>query len=140
MNVLQEWMNDLSWKMQTVIITGIRGCDGLSKKDVSKHISRAIRQVSLRNADATTTYMNHPLDEAVASAKLMCDDLDKYPVHFVLHLAHACEIIGYKHPLTDTREKFIGIYRLIVWNMHLQPETELMLDHRLSDRKETVKA
>jgi hypothetical protein len=106
---------------------------------VSKHISRAIRQVALRNADGTTTYMNHPLDEAVASAKLMVEDLDKYPVHFVLHQAHACEIIGYKHPDESVREKFIGIYNLIVWNMHLRPEAEEQLDHRLSDKKEIVK-
>ena len=136
MNVLQDWMDHLSFKMQTVIITGIRGCDGLSKTDVSKHISRAIRGVSLRNADTTTTYMNHPIEQTVESARQFVDDLDRYPVHYVLHLAHACEIIGYKHPDELTRGRFHGIYSLIVWSMHLKPETELMMDKRLSDRKE----
>ncbi len=136
-SVFQEWLQTISWKQQTVIITGLRGCDGLSKYDPSKHISRSIRMAALKNADTTTTYMKHDLfDELLESAKKFIADLDKYPLHFVLHMAHACEIIGYKHPDDKTRETFNAVYNQIVWAMHLRPESKESMDHRLSDKKE----
>jgi hypothetical protein len=125
--------------MQTVIVTGIRGCDGLSKFDPSKHISRSIRMAALKNADTTTTYMKHNIfEELIESSDKFIADLDKYPMHFVMHMTHACEIIGYKHPDPRTREIFSSVYNKIVWSLHLRPESEVYLDHRLADKKETT--
>lgn len=136
--VLQDWMMELSWKMQTVIITGIRGCDGLSKNDPSKQIGRAIRLTALRNADATTTYMRHDFAKVMEATKTFVDDLDRYPVHFVMHLAHACEIVGYLHPDREVAGAFNAIYQQIVWALHLRPEPMEGLLHRLADKRETV--
>ncbi len=136
-SVFQDWLQNISWKQQTVIVTGLRGCDGLSKKDPSKHISRSIRMAALKNADTTTTYMKHNLfEELLEAAKVFVDDLDRYPTHFVLHMMHACEIIGYKHPEERVREVFSAVYNQIVWAMHLRPESKESLDHRLADKTE----
>lgn len=137
-SVLQDWLQELPWKMQTVVITGIRGCDGLSKNDPSKQLGRAIRMAALNNADATTTYMRHDFSVVFAATKTFVDDLDRYPVHFVMHVAHACEILGYKHPKADFRAAFNSIYMQIVWALHLRPEPSESLDNRLADRRETV--
>jgi hypothetical protein len=82
--VMQDWLMELSWKMQTVVITGIRGCDGLTKNDPSKQLGRAIRLTALRNADATTTYMRHDFTKVMLATKEFVDDLDKYPNHYVM--------------------------------------------------------
>ena len=136
-SVFQNWLQSISWKMQTVIVTGIRSCDGLSKFDPSKHISRSIRMAALKNADTTTTYMKHNIfEELIESSDKFIADLDKYPMHFVMHMMHACEIIGYKHPDQRTREIFYSVYSKIVWSLHLRPEPLASLDHRLTDKKE----
>jgi hypothetical protein len=110
-SVFQPWLTTISRKMQTVIVTGLRGCDGLTKFDPSKHISRSIRMAALKNADTTTTYMKHDLFEELLEAnKKFVADLDRYPVHFVLHMMHACEILGYKHPDQHTRDVFSAVY------------------------------
>ena len=137
-SVLQDWLMELPWKMQTVIITGIRGCDGLSKNDCSKQLGRAIRMTALRNADPTTTYMRHDFSKVVEASKAFVDDLDRYPVHFVMHVAHACEIIANKHPEESTRDTFNGIYQRIVWALHLRPEPKGYLDSRLGDKRDLV--
>lgn len=137
-SVMQDWLMQLTWKMQTVVITGIRGCDGLSKEDVSKQIGRAIRTVALKNADATTTYMRHDFTKALEAAKAFVNDLDRYPVHFVMHVAHACEIVGYEHPDKETCTAFNAIYQQIVWALHLRPEPLESMRHRLADRRGTV--
>lgn len=135
-SVFQEWLQLLTWKMQTVIITGLRGCDGLTKFDPSKHVSRSIRMAALKNADQSTTYMKHDMFEELAeAADKFVDDLDRYPVHFVMHMAHACEIIGYRHPEPGTRAQFSAVYNKIVWALHLRPESKESMEHRLADNK-----
>lgn len=137
MTVIQDWLGNLPWKMQTVVITGIRGCDGLTKYDASKHVSRAIRRVSLKNADRTTTYMQHDAQAELHEAvEKFVEDLDRYPVHYVLHVAHACEIIGYKHLDRNIAAMFLRAYSEIVQAMHMNPEEEASLDVRLADNRE----
>ena len=54
-----------------------------------------------------------------------------------MHLMHACEVIGYKHPDQNFREFFELVYRLIVYTLHLNTESCSEMDHRLTlDRVE----
>lgn len=61
------------------------------------------------------------------------ESVDELPNHFQLHLIHAAEIMGYKHPVSTVREFWYGFYTDAVKSMHLYPETEEQLDKRLSD-------
>ena len=61
------------------------------------------------------------------------DDLDSYPIHFALHLCHASEIIGYKHPDYKTRDRWIGFYVRFCNAFHMNCETKEQLDERLAD-------
>ena len=72
----------------------------------------------------------------MASTKTFVDDMDRYPLHSVQHVMLACEIIGYKHPDEHTRQLFSAVYNQIVWAMHLRPEPEAGMDHRLADKRE----
>jgi len=57
---------------------------------------------------------------------------DHYPLHWLLHFLHACEIVGYKHPDDEIRDAFSHLYGRLVKKFHLTPETEAELDARLN--------
>lgn len=59
--------------------------------------------------------------------------VDELPHHFQLHLMHAAEILGYKHPDPDVNGFWRAFYLAIVKDAHLRPETEETMDHRLGD-------
>jgi hypothetical protein len=61
--------------------------------------------------------------------------LDQYPFHFVMHLMHAAEILGYKHPDQNRRVFWINLYCTIVYeHLHCEVESMEMMDLRLADR------
>lgn len=59
--------------------------------------------------------------------------VDEMPHHFQLHLMHAAQIIGYKHPVGDHRTWWNEFYRMVVNDAHLFPESEELMDMRLGD-------
>src|SRR4051812_45126545 len=142
--VVRRWIADacLSLKMQSVLFSALRGCDTVGKEDASKPIVRAIRSIVLRDAEehqrvvgfgATVGSLFMDGDLKVSTVAEFTGDLDQYPVHFVMHVAHACEIVGYKHPDINVREPFLRVYNTIVEALHLLPESIEHLDLRLAD-------
>lgn len=69
--------------------------------------------------------------DQLASAYLR--SVDELPFHFHMHLVHASEILGYKHPNLQTREWWHNFYLAAVRDMHLGAESEADLDARLGD-------
>jgi hypothetical protein len=76
-----------------------------------------------------TPYMNGVVDQYLR-------ELDALPHHFQLHLMHAVEILGYKHPDERVRGWWFKTYERLAHDMHLWPETEAQLDQRLGDSRE----
>ena len=60
-------------------------------------------------------------------------ELDALPHHFQMHFMHAAEILGYKHPDTETREWWSKVYLRLVNDKHVHPETEEEMDSRRGD-------
>lgn len=139
---------------QTVLLTAIRGPDGLPKYGAVKMLLRWFRRCILSSAMDGRALMN-PSDPSGGSftgpscnvsenwqeaMNIHVDDylksLDAIPHHFQLHFMHAIEIMGYKHPNTVIREWWMSVYVRLVRDMHLYPESELQLDERLGDCRE----
>lgn len=158
--VLQEWVTELTMMQQSVLITGVRGPDGITKYSPVKMLLRwyrrcimfsAIDGVVLENpvmagggSFTGPSYTIRPEDEIVAWPVTMnqivgevLSDVDSLPHHFVMHLIHAAEIIGYKHPDDRIRDWWReDVYFRFVKSLHLQPETEEQLDERLGDTRD----
>jgi hypothetical protein len=209
--VLQPWVNDLTFMQQTVLLTAVRGPDGVPKYGPTKMLLRWFRRCILLSAmdkavipdpmqnaggsftgpsiDLTTLRIKMderqrartgrdfegstlaivelgddlvyrapatrnpwtlPLAELIADQEeedgwepLMHEivrdylrELDAIPHHFQLHLLHAAEIVGYKHPDQRIRRWWLQTYTRLVHDMHLWPETEEELDRRLGDSRE----
>ena len=155
--VTQNWVHGLTFMQQTVLLTAVRGPDGIPKYGAIKMLLRWYRRClllsSLDGCILTTPYdhrggsfmgpsyqptsLQHdwrPLMDGILSEYLK--DLDGIPHHFQLHLLHAFEIVGYKHPDIKIRSWFRAAYERLVHDMHLWPETEEELDYRLGDSRE----
>ena len=134
LSVVHDWLSKLTFKKQTVLLTAIRGCDGIGKHDPSKKFIRKYRSVILHNAvpnDPESMFMivNITKDEIYEFTKQM----DHYPMHWLFHFIHAVEIIGYKHPDNLTRFWWNDLYKGMVDALHLKPESENEMDERLKD-------
>lgn len=137
-SVVQEWLNNnsISFKQQTVVLSALRGCDGLTKEDISKKLVRKIRNVVLKNAGTENTpFMIETM--SLDDVKKYASNCDKYPIHFYMHICFACEVIGFKHPNQEIKKWFHEAYLIMVYALHLKPENEAECDIRLQDGVDT---
>ncbi len=143
MSVLQPWVEKLSLMQQSVLLASIRGPDGLHKNHVSKNLLRWFRRCILISAfDKRVLASPHelgggsftgPVADVTAAVEAYLKCVDEVPHHFQLHLMHAAEIVGYKHPVYLTRVWWYDFYRKLVNDAHLYPESEAQMDKRLGD-------
>lgn len=155
--VLQPWVCGLSLMQQTVLITAIRGPDGIPKYGPTKLLLRWYRRCILLSSMETpdnrvlitpyqqgggsftgpsmspATDWRDAMDEIVGQ---YLRELDAIPHHFQLHLLHGIEILGYKHPGPMIRPWWREVYHRLVHDMHLWPETEVQMDRRLGDDRD----
>lgn len=130
-SVLNDWVQaSCTLKMQTVLISAIRGCDGVPKEDPSKQMTRHLRSTVLKCAEGGGARFNVAEGLNVA-VNAVIKDMDRYPMHWLLHTMHAYEIVGYKGP----NDWYLDVYYRMVEGMHLLPESEEHLDIRLADQK-----
>lgn len=166
MNVIQEWVQSLPMMQQTVLLTAVRGPDGVEKYNSVKYLLRWYRRCLLLSAtdgkvlddpysenggSFTGPSWEHPslliygavggvlprweehMDNVVGA---YLRGLDGIPHHFHMHLMHAIEIMGYRHPDVRIGAWWMGVYYRLVSDMHLHPETREELDRRLGDTRE----
>lgn len=155
-SVVQEWTTELPMMQQTVLLTAVRGPDGLPKYHPTKYVLRWYRRCILLSALDGVVLQNpneanggsftgpsvsvppgwdwtEAMDRRVTE---YLRALDEVPHHFQMHLMHAVEILGYKHPDEQVRSWWHQVYLRLVHDMHLWPETEEQLDQRLGDSRE----
>ncbi len=153
--VTQDWTHCLPMMQQTVLLTAVRGPDGLPKYGCVKLLLRWFRRCTLLSAMDGKALLNpcdnnggsftgpslpNAVDEWEAPMTSLVDEylrtLDGIPHHFQLHFLHAAEIVGYKHPEPRIRGWWCSVYLRLVNDMHLHPETESEMNERLGDSRE----
>lgn len=139
---VRKWVTEVPWMQQGVLFSSLRGCDGLPHNDVSKIIIRGYRNTILKSARNSGSFLGMipAKDKLEQAMEEFSSNFDKYPMHFLTHLAHASEIVGYKHPDKEVREVWNKFYLDVVRRMHLYPESEVQMDDRLKDDPDTVTA
>lgn len=134
--VLQKWVGELSLRYQGVLVACIRGSDVSEKHDSSKMINRGLRRAVMNMFDTRELKMPGEFFSATdyEIEKAMLDflkDHDKYPHHYMMHVIHASEIIGYEHPNLVFRSLFMTFYNRMCHAFHMNPETREQLKTRL---------
>lgn len=138
MSIIQDWACNLGIRHQGVIISAVRGCDTMPKNGAAKTLSRFYRGAILRphcgDIAKAQSFMSAPRDdfEFMETAKCALDEMDAAPMHYVLHLVHAAQIVGLYHPDATTRSQWSWFYLRCVRKFHLAPESEQELNRRLN--------
>jgi len=135
-SILQNWVMELPLRHQGCLLAAIRGCDGQPKENSAKPLVRALRGVILNPADARevgmlSAFMTRDFSEA--ELKHFLKNWDQYPIHFIDHLMHAFEVVGYKHPNNMIGWQYFTAYEAMVIKLHLNMETEDQMDARLTE-------
>lgn len=136
-SVLQDWVMELPLRAQGTLLTGIRGCDLTPKYPLNaleRRLVGAIRFAVMNPADPREVdkepgcfFISQVPENFKPSS------LGHYPQHWVSHVMHCAEIIGYCHPDPLVRIKWNHVYSRLVYSLHLEPETKERMIERLTE-------
>jgi hypothetical protein len=137
--VQQDWTQQLTWKMQTVLLQSLRAPDTHFCPKV-KQVARWMRSQVLNNADKKHTFMR--MFGGLPTNKELEDELGYCSLHYVSHFVYGLELMAYFHPDEETRNDAFMLYKdLVTDTMHLNMETKEECVERLADvdKKPTIK-
>lgn len=129
---MQKWTHDLTWKEQSALLTAIRGSDEVFNEDV-RALVRWIRRVVLYDADVKGKFVHNG---RILPREKVKPTFEYMTVHFVTHIMHALEIIGYKHPGFIISKQAEECYKTICEVLHCNPEDVKQMNARLKDNRE----
>lgn len=144
-SVLNDWVAELSFMQQSVLLSNVRNSDGIPKFHKQKPLIRWYRRCVLKSAfdGRELRYADEPgggsftgpVDDLKKALDDFIDSRDEMSLHYYAHAMHAFEIIGYKHPEPTIAQFWFGAYERMAHALHLWPETEEQLDKRLGDNE-----
>lgn len=157
-SVLQPWVMELPFMQQSVLLTAVRGPDGVPKYHASKFIVRWYRRSVLISSFAKCAILNPWQEDGGSFYGPSCQpppaggdeweaeleprvadymrSLDELPHHFQMHMMHAAEIVGYQHPAPRIAAWWYKFYGRLAHDMHLWPETRAQMCERLGDSRD----
>lgn len=165
--VLQDWVCELTFMKQSVLIAAIRGPDGTVKMTSAKMLVRWLRRCVLYSAfdkcvlmrpydagelrggsftgpslDCVGAFQGEKewFDRMIILLEEYLDDCDGLPHHYQLHFMYAAEILGYEHPDDQIKKWWSLAYKILANDMHLNPETKEAMDKRLGDNEQFWRA
>jgi hypothetical protein len=75
-------------------------------------------------AEGSTKFMDERIPEVLPR-------MDGLPHHWVMHMAHACQVAGYRHPDELVAESWLSLYHQFCEQMHVYPEPKTSMLKRL---------
>lgn len=137
-SALHDWVHSLTFQQQALLMTGMRGPDGCNKHNSAKIMIRFLRGAICKPAgnwdgQNNNDFMWGDYGAFDACMKGFFDDPDSYPHHFIMHLVHCAEVIGYKHPDEEIGGYWNMFYQTACRSFHMWAESEDEMDDRLND-------
>lgn len=135
-SVLQDWVTEIPLREQGTLLTAVRGCDLTPKYPLDspeRRLVGAIRHAFMNPADPREVDIEPgcffrseiPLDFKISA-------LGHYPQHWLSHVLHAVEVLGYRHPDPLRRHAWHELYRKMCHSFHLNIESFSQFVSRLS--------
>lgn len=137
-SVLHDWVCELKFQMQALLLTAMRGPDENNKFNSAKSLIRYLRGVVIKPAGDWSglndnDFMWGDYSQFESYAEVFWEDHDEYPHHFIMHLIHCAEVVGYKHSNKDVRDHWRHFYYCACQAFHMKAEWEVEMDKRLND-------
>lgn len=134
---LRPWVQRLPLRYQGALLVATRGCDLTPKYPLDsweRQLVAAIRfavgfPADPREVDSEIgcfMQSSPPMDMKVSA-------FGHYPHHWVVHVMHACEIIGYRHPDVAVRGLWTELYTRFCTSLHVNPEQPDQLETRMTE-------
>lgn len=132
---------ELPLREQGTLLTAVRGCDLASKYDASgsvvdtpeRRLTAWIRWAFMNPADPREVDIPGAFFQSQPPHPFKASAFGHYPLHWVSHVMHASEVIGFRHPDFNTAKTGMTIYHAFAHMLHLQPESKAMMIDRLSE-------
>jgi hypothetical protein len=135
-SVLMDWVTELPFMQQALLLLALRGPDGIEKYNTAKNIIRYMRSTVLKPAGEydgnQDGFMWKDWTNFFEYGNSFFYNTDQYPMHFLMHMIHAAEVIGYNHPDPGMRMYWEWFYFKACESYHMNPETKDQLNKRLS--------
>lgn len=140
-SIMQDWAASLGLRHQGVLVAAVRGADEVQRDDPSKWLSRFYRACVLRahvgdpRKAASFMVWTDEGDEFWERANTFIKSHDHYPHHYLMHMIHAAEILGFYYGGENTapvRGWWRDFYYIMCDKLHMNPETKAQLDARLN--------
>lgn len=149
-SVLQEWVHDVPFMQQSVLMSAMRNADMVEKGHPSKDLVRWYRRCVVLSAFDRKALLD-PSDPGGGSYTGPTPDIEKaaddflrardgMSLHYYAHAMHAFQIVGVNHPEPWIAAFWRRVYFRMAHALHLYPEPDEELEKRLSDNLETWKA
>ena len=145
-SVQPEWCRKLPLQQQSVLFLAGRGPDGVTKHHPCKPVQVAYRACvfmagkygrMLEWGERADTFMSLDVFADSYRWRVVVEDFfnhhDALPKHYLVHLMHGAQILGYKHPDQRFNSRWHQFYLECVDMFHLRPESEKDMDTRLGD-------
>lgn len=141
-SVLQKWVQDLTFMQQSVLMSAIRGPDGIRKKHKCKDLIRYFRRCLLVSAFEGEVILDPftkgggsftgPVEDRLFVDNFM-ESRDELPFHYFTHFMHAAQIMGERHSDVSVAMFWKAVYERMVNCLHLRPEPSGVMHKRLGD-------
>lgn len=130
-SVLRNWVQVLSWKQQSVLLSGLRGPDTIHCPNV-KIITRWLRNVVQNNVDPTYSYM---MISDLPGWGLLEKELEYCSVHYVHHLTQALMVMAHNCTMPEAQKYAYWLVNRIADDLlHMTRETPEHFFVRLEDK------
>lgn len=131
-SVLQPWVMQMGWKLQSILLSGFRGPDHPRLPHV-KAVNRWMRRVSQNNADPSKDYMR---EDTLPTVEEVEAELEYLPCHFVHHFADSLRVVAIHHPDQHIRLYAQALHEFIaVETFHFLPEDDETFLRRHRDKR-----
>jgi hypothetical protein len=135
-SAIKEWVFHLPFTQQALLMLALRGPDGSPKFNTAKQIVHYLRDAVINPAypydGENDGFMRADYENWFDVCGSFFKDTDSYPMHFLMHLIHAGEVIAYNHPVGAMRDCWLFFYEQACRSFHMNPETKEQLNERLS--------
>ena len=136
-SVLQDWVMELPLREQGTLLTAVRGCDLTPKyplDSVERSLVACIRGAFMVAADEREVDVENGsfMSRRIPQNWKPCA-LGHYPQHWVSHVMHAIEVLGYRHPDMPTRLQWHRVYEMLCHSLHVPCEPFEVFVARMSE-------
>lgn len=131
--VLQKWLENVPWKQQSILLSGLRGPDSGHCPKI-KEVTRWLRMISQNDADPSQSYM---APGRLPQPEEMEKELEFSTCHFAHHFSDALRVVALHCPDPEVA-RYARDLQFFVANevFHFVPESDEVYLRRHRDRVE----